>query len=498
MKRTLLSLALAAFTVLAAMGQNPQTITKTAISPAGDTTTAVTTIQTTANTVISFKPFKPPVVPVVKAPAISYPVIPALTVNTAITPVSVNNIGGKIDKFTIDRSLPIGMSLDNLGNIVGKPQAAQPATSYSITASNVSGSSTATVTITVKDIVTPPVQVAGLWPLPTFIPLPGNMTVTSKGIVLRNMSNQRITAQSFNMNMDSVTCIMLINCNGIEVTGNRFTNTRAFAVHTQGSTNINVHDNFISYVANGIMFENSTVCSANNNQILNINGNKPWFGHAIFFKECPASKGQRANYNLIVNEPNVAVNPHDQINFYHSYGIANVDSMQQIGNTIVGGQTHYRADMPSASQNGAAGQILGDQIGDFQVARYNNNINGGGVGWQTVGSSKGIKYDHNIIYIKIPPPAKNNMTTRIGISVQDSQPIGAVYVGYNRVMCYFPDGTSTIKPTNPVNDGQPAFFNSTNVPRPVAGWSTNVFQDHTLDIPCQSLIAAGKSLLSYK
>src|SRR4051812_48918585 len=167
-------------------------------------------------------------------------------------------------------------------------------------------------------VIAPVISAPGLYPLPTFLPLPAVFNAQTKTLTITGQVGGKITGYSFNMNMDSVTCLILNNCNNVEVTGNRFTNSRNFGIEVNNGSNINIHDNYFTNLANGVQIYKSPSCKVNNNQILNINGNMPMVGHAIFFNYCPASGGQQANYNLIVNESSVAQNPHDQIGFYNS------------------------------------------------------------------------------------------------------------------------------------------------------------------------------------
>ena len=70
---------------------------------------------------------------------------------TAITAVTFTNSGGASTDWSISPDLPAGLSVDsNTGTISGTPTAATASTSYTVTATNATGSDTATLTIVVR------------------------------------------------------------------------------------------------------------------------------------------------------------------------------------------------------------------------------------------------------------------------------------------------------------------------------------------------------------
>ena len=76
-----------------------------------------------------------------------------LTKGTAMSSVTPTVSGGPVTMWSVSPSLPGGLSLDtSTGTISGTPTALDPSTTYTVTASNTGGSTTATVTITVNDI----------------------------------------------------------------------------------------------------------------------------------------------------------------------------------------------------------------------------------------------------------------------------------------------------------------------------------------------------------
>jgi DNA-binding beta-propeller fold protein YncE len=73
------------------------------------------------------------------------------TVGTAITPNSPTSTGGAVTAYSVSPALPAGLSLDDdTGIISGTPTAVTAKASYTVTASNATGSTTATLTITVN------------------------------------------------------------------------------------------------------------------------------------------------------------------------------------------------------------------------------------------------------------------------------------------------------------------------------------------------------------
>ncbi|MGK5082516.1 putative Ig domain-containing protein [Bdellovibrionota bacterium FG-1] len=86
-------------------------------------------------------------------PLISYTGSPFSYVkSTLITPLNVINTGGTIVSCGASPALPAGLSLSATCDMTGTPTAVTPTGSYSITATNSGGSSTAAISITVTDI----------------------------------------------------------------------------------------------------------------------------------------------------------------------------------------------------------------------------------------------------------------------------------------------------------------------------------------------------------
>ena len=76
------------------------------------------------------------------------------TVGTAMTAETPTANGGVVTSWEIHPSLPNGLSLDSsTGEISGTPTAVSPFTTYTVYANNTGGSATATVDITVNDVI---------------------------------------------------------------------------------------------------------------------------------------------------------------------------------------------------------------------------------------------------------------------------------------------------------------------------------------------------------
>ncbi len=90
-------------------------------------------------------------------PAISYtPSTNVYSTGIAITPLTPTSTGGAVASYSISPGLPTGLAFNtSTGVISGTPTVVSPATTYTITATNVTGSATTTVNLTVNPL--PPV-----------------------------------------------------------------------------------------------------------------------------------------------------------------------------------------------------------------------------------------------------------------------------------------------------------------------------------------------------
>jgi len=89
---------------------------------------------------------------------LTYPVsTPDYTVGTAITADSPTSTGGAVSSYSIAPALPAGLAMDpGTGIISGTPTAPMVSTSFTVTATNAAGSTTATLTIMVSVALTAP------------------------------------------------------------------------------------------------------------------------------------------------------------------------------------------------------------------------------------------------------------------------------------------------------------------------------------------------------
>jgi parallel beta-helix repeat protein len=190
----------------------------------------------------------------------------------------------------------------------------------------------------------------------------------------------------------------LSNVTNVHITNCKIINTKNFAMLINNSSNITIDNCLIKNVGFGIYVQGSSkTIKVNNNQIQNINGvNTSTLGHAIQFNGVSGG-GNQINNNRVENIAGQALHPHDQINVYKSNGLPG-DSIQVIGNWVRGGQT----SLWPTSGSGAAGIVVGDVGGSYQVCRNNIVVNGGRVGIQAQGGTH-IKVDHNQVYgAKLP------------------------------------------------------------------------------------------------
>jgi hypothetical protein len=136
---------------------------------------------------------------------------------------------------------------------------------------------------------------------------------------------------------------------------------------------------------------------------------------------------------------------------YQSNGLPG-DSIMVIGNYIRGGQVLH-------DSGGAAGIVLGDVGGSYQVARYNTLVNPGSVGAQVQGGSH-ITMDHNTIY--------SSATTYSVVGIAYGNYSGAastdVTMSYNKIKYYQTSGAELDAWWDPSTASQPQ------------GWTTNILK----------------------
>jgi hypothetical protein len=128
--------------------------TPTALTAAANYTVTATNSAGSASAVVNISV-------TAQLPAISYASPKSYTVGLSMTPLSPTSTGGVINSCTISPALPTGLSLSSTGMISGIPTAATAATDYTVTATNVAGSTTAVVNIATVAPAAPAISYAG-------------------------------------------------------------------------------------------------------------------------------------------------------------------------------------------------------------------------------------------------------------------------------------------------------------------------------------------------
>jgi hypothetical protein len=244
----------------------------------------------------------------------------------------------------------------------------------------------------------------------------------------------------------------------VHITNLRITNISGFAISLWNCQNIVIDNCYISNVGFGVYAQGGCKqIKVNNNQFLNINGiNSSSLGHAIQFNAVN-SGGNQINYNRIENIGGVALHPHDMINLYQCNGLLG-DSIQVIGNWLRGGQQVFWPTQYS----GAAGIIMGDISGSYQVCRNNILVNPGYSGIQCNGNSFAIKIDHNQLYSAYSAVSHQAITILNPIRIECSYN-RTNWTNYNYINAVLSDGETQY------------YLGSSPVPTPV-GFSTNIWK----------------------
>lgn len=165
----------------------------------------------------------------VAAPAsLSYTTPNVYTTGTTIAALNPTSTGGVITQYSIGPSLPAGLTIDaNTGVISGTPSAVSSQTSYIVTGTNVSGTVTATVVITVNSGVVPQPQ--------------ASLNAVDYGLLSRdtvklklNVSNGTapytlILSNSINSIKDTITNLTPVN-NVVEFLQKRLDTTKVFTI----------------------------------------------------------------------------------------------------------------------------------------------------------------------------------------------------------------------------------------------------------------------------
>ncbi len=267
----------------------------------------------------------------------------------------------------------------------------------------------------------------------------------SAPISLSGQSNITISGDS--ISGGSVNCISLTNCSNVHITKCKLINSSVYGISLSKCTNVTIDSCFISNVAAGVHAFQSATIKTNSNQFLNMNGPMP-DGNFVQYSYVTGGGNQIMN-NRCENIVGVAQHPQDGLSVYKSDGLPG-DSIMVTGNWIRGGQVLH-------DSGGAAGIVLGDVGGSYQVARNNIIVNPGSVGAQVQGGSH-ITMDHNIIY--------SSATTYSVVGIAYGNYSGAastdITMSYNTIRYYQTAGTECDMWWDPATASQPI------------GWSTNI------------------------
>jgi len=211
--------------------------------------------------------------------------------------------------------------------------------------------------------------------------------------------------------------IALYNCSNVHITNCKVYNTSSFGIMLNNCTNITVDYCYVTNAKSGVHVYKGSTIKINNNQFYNMNGPFP-DGCFVQFAGVTGS-GNQINNNKCQDDAYHG-HPQDGISLYQSNGLLG-DSIQVIGNWIRGGQVQM-------DSGGAAGVVLGDVGGSYQVARNNIVVNTGYVGMQVVGGNN-IKMDHNTIYSSSTPVSN----TGINCGNYSGQSSTNINISYNKI-----------------------------------------------------------------
>jgi len=267
---------------------------------------------------------------------------------------------------------------------------------------------------------------------------------TSLPVSYSGKSNFVISGLSFT---GGTNCIQLTNCSNVTITNCEMKGASKYEIYITGNCkNIKVLYNYISGGIAGVHAENSSSIVVNHNQIGDILGPFPG-GNFVQFVNVSGPKSS-INYNRCEDLPGVG-KPEDGLSVYQSNG-APGDSIMVLGNWIRGGQI-------TKTSGGAAGIVLGDVGGSYQVARGNILVNPGFVGIQVQGGTH-IKMDHNTVFSTATAYSNDGMS----FGNYSGKPVSDINMSYNKIKFFNKSNVETDMWVDPSAGLTPA------------GWSTNI------------------------
>jgi hypothetical protein len=245
----------------------------------------------------------PPPPPAVAAPsALSYGATPNYTLGTAITALNPT-VTGTVTSYSIAPVLPAGLSINaTTGGISGTPTAMQAATTHTITATNSGGSATATIVVTVVDVVPSigypqasytftsehaisplvPASMAGgvvTWSIDQALPaglsfstatgqITGMATVTSAATTYRVTATNSGGSDFFDVTIGVRSGVLLDVGHASSIRSITYTGTRVLSIDTGGGTRL-----FDAQTGETLVREDPASCTDACGQIAQIAGN---------------------------------------------------------------------------------------------------------------------------------------------------------------------------------------------------------------------------------
>ena len=175
------------------------------------------------------------------------------TRDSAMTSVTPSSTGGPVVTWSISPNLPSGLNFDtSTGEISGTPSVISPSTSYTITAENTGGSSTAIIDITVNDII------------PSSITYSQTSFTETKGTAMSSVTPSSSGGPVVTWEIHpSLPSGLSIDSSTGEISGtpivlSTFTSYTVYANNTGGSANTNIDITVIDVIPSNIVYNPSS------------------------------------------------------------------------------------------------------------------------------------------------------------------------------------------------------------------------------------------------
>ena len=286
----------------------------------------------------------------------------------------------------------------------------------------------------------------------------------AKPLLLQNIHHRVI--DGLNISGGHEICLHLINCSDITVQNCRIGPTVKTGIELYNCNNIVIKNCFIYRVSTGIYVINSRGIQVIGNQVLNVQGPFPR-GAMVQFDHVTGS-GNLVAHNRVENRLGESY-AEDAINMYKSSGTPE--------SPIIIEHNYIRGGGPSPHGGGI---MLGDDGGEYQIARYNVLVNPGQYGMAISGGTH-LSIVHNKIYSKRLP------FSNVGLYIWNQYKVNCAM---NTISDNLVNWTNYKGETN-------HSYNNGNCGA-VSGWDSNIFGAHLSEnILPQQLITA-KSSKPYK